>query len=177
MGMPDISSLFEQIKSFQEQPVDDWHPEKTVAIDLEVDATGRWLYQGSGFQRHSIVKLFSTVLRREGEEFFLVTPPVKYLIKVADAPFLAVELKVVEDNDQQSLFFRTNMDEVVCADAQHPIFTSPSRDGTGEYPYIEVRDGLLARIVRPVYYQLAEMVDETAGGFRIRSANTDFILG
>ena len=177
MGMPDISSLFDQIKAFREQPIHDWHPEKSVDIDLEVDAGGCWLYQGTGFRRHAIVKLFATVLRREGEEFYLVTPPVKYRIKVADAPFLAVELKVVDEDGQQCLYFRTNMDDVVCADVQHPVFTAPSRDGSGDFPYIEVRDGLLARITRPVYYQLAEMIEDSAEGFRLRSAGSEFILG
>ena len=64
MGMPDISSLFEKISSFREQPVHDWHPEKTVDIDLEVDASGRWLYQGTGFQRHAIIKLLRVLVLR-----------------------------------------------------------------------------------------------------------------
>ena len=86
--MADVSTLFDHLNAFREQPVDDWHPDKVVDMDIVVNMSGKWLYQGTEFTRHSIVKLFSTVLRREGDEFFLVTPPVKYRITVADVPFL-----------------------------------------------------------------------------------------
>lgn len=175
--MADIDSLFDQLRAAKEQPIGDWQPRRIVELDIEVDAAGQWRHQGSGFQRQAIVKLFATVLRREGEEFFLVTPAVKYRIRVADAPFLAVEMQVRATAGGQDLYFRTNMDEVVRADRRHPLFVAAARDRAEQYPYIAVRAGLHARITRPVYYQLAELAEPSGGAYLLRSAGQVFRLG
>jgi len=154
-----MQSLFEHIKPFRDQPIDTWHPEKCVDIDIRIDDRGIWHYQGSPIARHRIAKLFATVLRKEGDSFFLVTPPVKYRIKVDDAPFNAVELQHKGEGVNLELFLRTNMDDVVRIDGDHPLSLEPREGSHSHLPYVLVRDGLTARILRPVYYQLAEFLE------------------
>ena len=159
--MSEIQSLFDQLQAFKLAPIESWHPEKCVEIDIRIDNTGIWHYQGSPITRQRISKLFSTVLRLEDKMYFLVTPPVKYEITVDDAPFVAVELNRQGEGEGQDLYFRTNMDEVVLAGKEHPIFII-SNENTGEpFPYIEIRNGLNAKLTRSVFYQLTDLVDTT----------------
>jgi len=156
--MTDLKSLFNQLDAFRLAPVADWNPDVTVDIDIRIASNGEWYYQGSRIERHRISKLFSTVLRLEGDRYFLVTPPVKYQIQVDDVPFNAVELNRQGEGKMQNLYFRTNMDEVVLADKTHRI-TVKTNPGTGEpAPYITVRSNLRAKIVRPVFYELAQLL-------------------
>lgn len=159
--MSGIETLFDQLEAFTLAPVASWHPEKTVDINIRIDSTGIWHYQGSPIRRHRIAKLFSTVLRREGEDFYLVTPPVKYRISVDDAPFSAIELNRQGQGVNQNLYFRTNMDEVVLADRDHPIVIEIDNETEEPSPYVEVRDGLNAKMTRPVFYQIAELLVST----------------
>ncbi len=181
--MPDIETLFDQLEAFVPAPLADWRPEKTVDIDLRIDATGVWHYQGSPIRRHRISKLFSTVLSLEDKEYYLVTPPVKYRISVDDAPFLAVEMNRQGQGANQSLYFRTNMDEVVLADRDHPIVVEIDSQTGEPSPYIEVRNGLDAKMTRSVFYQMAELavstdnVDAGSVNYGLHSAGTLFIVG
>ena len=159
-----VHSLFDCIKPFRDQPIDTWHPEKCVDIDINIDEGGLWHYQGSPITRHRIAKLFATVLRKEDDDFFLVTPPVKYRIKVEDAPFNAVELQHKGEGSNLELFLRTNMDEVVRIDRDHPLSLEPREGSHSHLPYVVVRDGLTARILRSVYYQLAEFTETRSAG-------------
>jgi hypothetical protein len=158
-GEVNMQSLFDHIKPFRDQPVDTWHPENCVDIDIRIDHKGIWHYQGSPITRHRIAKLFATVLRKEDRDFFLVTPPVKYRIRVEDAPFNAVELQHKGEGENLELFLRTNMDDVVRIDQDHPLSLEPRESSHSDLPYVLVRDGLMARILRPVYYQLAEFLE------------------
>ncbi len=181
--MPDIETLFDQLEAFVPAPLADWRPEKTVDIDLRIDAAGVWHYQGSPIRRHRISKLFSTVLSLEDKEYYLVTPPVKYRISVDDAPFLAVEMNRQGQGANQNLYFRTNMDEVVLADRDHPIVVEIDSQTGEPSPYIEVRNGLDAKMTRSVFYQMAELavsadnVDAGSVNYGLHSAGTLFIVG
>lgn len=181
--MPDIETLFGQLESFVPARVAEWRPKKTVDIDIRIDSNGVWHYQGSPIRRHRISRLFATVLSLKDQEFYLVTPPVKYRISVDDAPFLAVELNRQGQGAHQSLYFRTNMDEVVLADRDHPIVVETNSETGEPSPYIEVRDGLDAKITRSVFYQMAELatpmgpVDADRVNYGLHSAGTLFIVG
>ena len=176
-------TLFGLLEAFVPARVSEWHPEKTVDIDIRIDAGGVWHYRGSPIRRHRISRLFATVLMREGAEFYLVTPAVRYRICVDDAPFLAVELNRQGQGSNQTLYFRTNMDEVVLAGGDHPIMVDTDRETGEPAPYIEVRDGLNAKMTRSVFYQMAEWVTpmERSGKGRVNyglhSAGTLFIVG
>lgn len=167
--------ISEAMKAFTKQkrpPLHLWHPDFCGDIDIRIDRTGNWYYMGTLINRERMVKLFSTILRREGDDFFLVTPVEKVGIRVDDAPFTAVEMDIA----QGSIIFRTNLDDYVKVDDSHPITVSIN-DKTGEpSPYVRVRDNLDALISRSVYYQLAEIAVEHNGRYGVWSCGSFFPL-
>ncbi len=122
---------------------------------MRIASDGRWFYQGSEIRRPEMVKLFSTILRREGSHHYLVTPVEKLSIDVDDAPFLAVDMEAEHNGIEQRIALRTNVEDFVEVDAAHPIAVKGAT--TQVRPYATVRDGLEALIARPVYYRLAEL--------------------
>lgn len=162
--------------SARRQPVDCGHFDITIARD------GTWYYRGSPIRRLPLVRLFSTVLRREADgSFWLQTPAERGRITVEDAPFLAVELTRRGEGQQQELIFRTNIDESVAADGGHPLRVVNDPATAEPSPYILVRDGLEARLSRPVFYELVEMGREERVGdatlFGVWSRGRFFPLG
>ncbi|MDD2051117.1 DUF1285 domain-containing protein [Pseudomonas putida] len=138
-------------------PVHLWNPDFCGDIDMRIARDGTWYYLGTPIGRKPMVKLFSTIIRRDGDDYFLVTPVEKVGIKVDDAPFVAVTLDVEGAGEQQVLYFNTNVEERVEAGPEHPlrVMLDPL---TGEpAPYIHVRSNLEALIHRNVFYQLVEL--------------------
>ena len=161
-------------------------PDSSVATDcgdfgIRILRDGTWLYHGSPITRKPLVKLFSTVLRRDGDGYWLVTPVERGRIVVDDAPFTAVEITIEDPGPAQRVIFRTNLDEVVTADAAHPIRIARVAGSDEPRPYVAVRDGLEALILRAVYYELVERGEaRRIGGeerYGIWSAGTFFPLG
>ncbi len=132
-------------------PVSQWHPPFCGDIDIRITHDGTWLYNGTPILRHAMVKLFAGILRQEGDDYFLVTPVEKVEITVEDVPFIAVEMT----QENGGLTFRTNVDDVVTADAGHPLRFETGADGFK--PYICVRDGLYARLSRDLAQDIANM--------------------
>jgi hypothetical protein len=126
-------------------------------IDIRIGRDGTWFYHGSPIGRKPLVKLFASVLRREGDDYWLVTPVERGRIKVDEVPFTAVEVNAAGAGPSQILTFRTNLDDEVSADAEHPIRVAYAPDSGEPRPYIMVRDRLEARILRPVFYELVEL--------------------
>jgi hypothetical protein len=126
-------------------------------FDMRIARDGTWFYRGSPIERKPLVKLFSTVLRRESGEYWLVTPVERGRIQVDDAPFTAVEVTARGTGRDQELSFRTNLDDFVIADCEHPIRVSYHREAGEPSPYVLVRPGLEALILRPVFYHLVEL--------------------
>jgi len=140
-------------------PVDRWDPPFCGDIDMKIEADGTWFYQKTPIGRPALVKLFSSVLKREGDNYYLVTPVEKVGLIVVDAPFLAVELKV-ERADDQILAFRTNVDEWVEAGPGHALrFVAEPATG-GLKPYLHVRRDLWAKVTRALFYDLVELGEE-----------------
>ena len=133
-------------------------------LGLRIASDGEWLYHGSPIRRIELVKLFASVLRRGADgSYWLVTPVERGRVKVEDAPFVAVELAREGQGAGQQLRLRTNLDEWLTVGPRHPIrLGRPSgvAEDSGPAPYVEVRDGLEARLARPVYYELVELADE-----------------
>jgi uncharacterized protein len=151
-------------------------------FEIRIGADGTWYYHNSPIGRLPLVKLFASVLRREEDgSYWLVTPVERGLIVVDDAPFTAVEVDASGSGDAQELRFRTNLDDLVTADADHPIRVEIDPDTGEPRPYVHVRDGLEARILRPVYYQIVELGEFRQGGngdtFGVWSGGQYFILG
>ena len=178
---PDPANLAAQISKGGLPPVHQWNPELCGDIDIRISRDGTWFYMGSPIGRKRLVRLFSTVLRKDSDgEHYLVTPVEKLRIEVQDAPFQVVELQETGSGEDQKLYFRTMTDDVVLADGDHQITVEQSHDGQPN-PYIEIRNGLMGRIARNVYYQLVELgVARQKGGtevFGVWSDGEYFELG
>jgi len=163
---PDLSglSLAEIARLAEEKrlpPVEAWNPERCGDSEMRIAADGSWYHQGAPIGRAAMVRLFSTILRREPDGgYVLVTPVEKLDIAVEDAPFVAVELKSEGEGEARTLAFRLNTGDLVVAGPGHGLRFENRDDGP--HPYLEVRAGLEALIARPVYYELAELA--LAGG-------------
>jgi hypothetical protein len=140
-------------------PVERWNPAYCGEIDMRIAADGTWHYNGSPIGRAALVKLFSTILRKDPERYVLVTPVERVGIAVEDVPFLAVEMEVDGAGEDRRIAFRTNVDDIVEVDADHPLRFE--RDGTGGVrPYVRVRGGLWARLTRPLALDLISLGEE-----------------
>ena len=142
-------------------PVDQWNPPFCGDIDMRIAADGTWFYQKTPIGRPGMVKLFASVLRREGDKYFLVTPVEKVGLVVEEVPFLAVELKVEHDARGQVLRFRTNVDDWVDSGPGHALRFTPEPTG-GLKPYLHVRRELWAKVTRALFYDLVELGEERA---------------
>ena len=135
-------------------PVHLWNPPFCGDLDMRIARDGTWFYQGTPIGRPAMVRLFSTVIRRDGDDYFLVTPVEKVGIQVEDAPFVAVRLDVSGEGEAQLLRFVTNVDDVVEAGQEHPLRVSLDPQTQEPSPYIHVRANLEALVHRNVFYQL-----------------------
>ena len=142
-------------------PVHLWNPAHCGDIDIVIRKDGLWFHEGSPIGREALVRLFSTVLRKDPDGFHLVTPVEKMRIAVEDAPFIAVRVDQITGEDgRKTLRFLTNVGDSVDAGPDHAIRVETDA-GTGEpRPYLHVRRGLEALIARAVFYELAELADE-----------------
>jgi hypothetical protein len=153
LSLAEIARLAEERRL---PPVEQWNPTHCGDSEMRIARDGTWFHQGSPIGRQAMVRLFSTILRREPDgRFVLITPVEKLDIEVDDAPFVAVELKCEGEGQAATLAFRLNTGDVVVAGPEHPLRFEPGPDGP--HPYLRVRGGLEALIARPVYYELAEL--------------------
>lgn len=130
---------------------------KDQSFDIRIARDGTWFHEGDPIQRIELVKLFASVLLRDGEGgFWLVTPVERGRIVVEDAPFTAVEMAASGEGERQVLSFRTNLDEWVEAGPDHPIRVVHHPETGEPSPYIEIRTGLDALISRSVYYDMVD---------------------
>ncbi len=137
-------------------PVHKWNPTCCGDLPMEIKANGQWLYMGTPIGRPALVKLFSSILRHDDDGFFyLITPVEKVRITVDDAPFIAVLASKTQEDGVEYLRFTTLTEDVMVADAEHPLWVKYDADGEPR-PYIRVRDNLDALIHRNVFYQLVE---------------------
>jgi len=145
-------------------PVHLWNPPFCGDLDMRIAADGTWYYLKTPIGRHALVKLFASVLKREGDNYYLVTPVEKCGLVVDDAPFLAVELKAEQGERGQVLRFRTNVDDWVACGPGHALRFEPE-DGTGGLkPYLHVRRNLWAKVTRALFYDLVELGEEREVG-------------
>jgi len=178
--------LFEQLQRLQREfrghpPVHKWQPDLCGDMDLVIRRDGRWIHEGTEIRRLPLVKLFASILKREGDDYFLITPMEKMRIHVEDAPFVATQVARGEEGGRERLLFTTNTGDIVPLDSgrgwQLKLFGQPPQP----VPYIEVRDGLQARISREVFYQLVGWAEEWAGQgggqLWLKSDGEQFLLG
>jgi hypothetical protein len=162
-------------------PVEKWNPAHCGRIDMRIARDGAWYYMGTPIARPAMVRLFSTILRREPDgEYVLVTPVEKVGIVVEDLPFLAVTMTREGADANQTLTFLTNVGDGVAAGADHPLrFDHDARTGEPR-PSVHVRGRLEARLARPVFYEVADLAAETApqnGQLGVWSGRQFFAIG
>jgi hypothetical protein len=141
-------------------PVHLWDPPFCGDLDMRIATDGTWYYLKTPIGRPALVKLFASVLKREGDRYYLVTPVEKCGITVDDAPFLAVELQVQRSGQGQVLHFRTNVDDWVACGPDHPLRFEPEPHSGGLKPYLHVRRDLWAKVTRALFYDLVELGEE-----------------
>ncbi len=142
-------------------PVDKWNPPFCGDIDMEIRRDGTWFYMGTPIGRMPLVKLFSSVLRKDEDgRTYLVTPVEKVGIKVEDAPFVAVEMSADVKDEHQVLTFRTLTGDLVEAGPENPLRFEISAENDGIKPYVLVRGRLEALLARPVMYELVALGEE-----------------
>ncbi|WP_414714207.1 DUF1285 domain-containing protein [Sphingomonas sp.] len=165
MPMPDqpdlhslsLSQIAQLAADAKLPPVDKWNPAHCGHSGMRIARDGTWFHDGSPIGRETMVRLFSSILRREPDGgFVLVTPVEKLDIDVEDAPFTAVEMKAEGDGAEARLAFRLNTGDLVTAGPDHPLRFAVDDMGDGLRPYLTVRAGLEALVARPVYYDLAD---------------------
>jgi hypothetical protein len=138
-------------------PVHLWNPPDCGDIDMRIAADGTWFYHGSPIGRPALVKLFASILKREGDKFYLVTPVEKCGIVVDDVPFMAVELHVQEGDAGRELRLRTNVGDWLTCGPGHPLRFEEEAATGGLKPYVHVRSGLWAKLTRPLWFELVEL--------------------
>lgn len=178
MSLEKISEQLKQNKVSHEKkmpPVELWNPPYCGEIDLQIKADGQWFYNGTIFKRISLVKLFASVLKKEVDEYFLVTPVEKVKINVEEVPFIITQW-AWQDDQQTIMEVTTNLDESFLLSNENPLQISSKGD-----LYVTVRRNLVAKVHRNVYYQwvnFAKEVTTTHGtALAITSADKQFILG
>jgi len=162
-------------------PVERWNPPFCGDIDMEIRPDGTWFYMGTPIGRAPLVQLFSTVLRKDEDgNTYLVTPVERVGIRVVDAPFVAVEVNVSGQGDDQVITFRTNVGDVVEAGPDHPLRFVDEAETGGLKPYVLVRGRLEALVARPVMYELVghgEEIDvDGTAMFAVRSCGSVFAI-
>lgn len=177
-----LESFLKTVSEQRYPPVDRWNPDFCGDIDMRIASDGTWFYMGTPITRQRMVRLFSTVLRKDEDgKTYLVTPVEKIGIQVEDAHFIAIGLEVLGEGDDQVLSFRTNVEDKIVADADHPIRVVIDPATEEPRPYVAVRGRLEALISRSVFYQLVDMAEQVATEHGtelvVKSAKQSFSLG
>jgi hypothetical protein len=186
MTAPDAAQSLEQLLATLKReagaldkrlpPVDQWNPAQCGDIGMEILADGTWKHDGARITREALVRLFSTILRKDPDgQTYLVTPGEKIVVHVEDAPFVAIRVDRHGEGEKQTLAFTTNVGDVVLAGPERPIRVSYDR---GEpRPYVLVRGRLEARIRRAPFYELVEWGEARNGRLGIWSGGMWWQLG
>ena len=174
---PSAESLLASVNASKTRglpPVEKWNPPFCGDIDMQIKRDGTWFYEGTPIGRPALVTLFASILWREDDRYFLVTPVEKVGITVEDAPFIALDFEGTGDGEAQSLTFRTNVDDTVTAGPEHPIRVVRDPDTQEPSPYVLVRRNLEALIDRKSFYRLVELGAHHDGWFGIWSGGSFF---
>jgi hypothetical protein len=171
-----VASLSEAEGRGRLPPVERWNPAYCGEIDMRIAADGTWHYNGSPIARPALVRLFSTVLRKDPERYVLVTPVERVGIEVEDVPFLAVEMAVAGEGSHRTLAFRTNVDDLVEVGPDNPLRFEEDETG-GLKPYLRVRGDLWAKVTRALAHDLIALGEERGAEFGIAVAGQFYPIG
>lgn len=159
-------------------PIERWQPELSGDIDIVIRRDGSWYHEGDLMQRHALVKLFASILRREADgEYYLVTPVEKWRLQVEDLPLQVVDMEVEASGAEQVLAFKTNTDRWYRLGTEHPLDVATDAQTEEPAPSLQLDHGLAGRVVRSVFYRLVELAVEEAGELVVYSAGERYSLG
>lgn len=184
----DVEKLFADLLCAQKESsknlptMDQWNPKKSGDMDLIIDREGRWIHEGREIKRAEIVKLFSTILRFEEGNYYLVSPVEKWQIQVAIAPFYIIDATRELRDSAQAISLRTSTDDIVVISRQNPLILDVKTTEGETIPLVRVRDNLTGFFSRSIYYQLmdwGQIVIQPDGkqAMRLESMGEVFILG
>src|SRR5205809_7136179 len=159
-GLDAIAGEAKRARAKGPPPLHLWNPPFCGDLDMRIAADGTWFYLKTPIGRHALVKLFASVLWREGDKYFLKTPVEKVGITVDDAPFTAVEMKADGEGASRVLNFRTNVDDWVACGPGHALRFEKEAETGGLKPYLHVRRELWALVTRALFYDLVELGEE-----------------
>jgi uncharacterized protein len=160
-GLERVTAAAKQAPGRGLPPVHLWNPAHCGEIDIVIKRNGLWFHEGTPIGREALVRLFSTILRKDPDGIYLVTPVEKMKITVEDAPFIAVRVDRAEnDSGGETLKFLTNVGDVVEAGPENAIRVEMNAETGEPHPYLHVRRGLEALVARPVFYELVELAQE-----------------
>ncbi|WP_298859225.1 DUF1285 domain-containing protein [uncultured Sulfitobacter sp.] len=174
---PSAEGLAASIKATKTRglpPVETWNPPFCGDIDMEIRRDGTWFYEGTPIGRPGLVKLFASILIREGDDYFLVTPVEKVGIRVQDAPFVAVDFEASGEAEAQRLTFTTNLEDISVAGPDTPLRFVRDPDTGEPSPYVRVRRNLEALIDRKSFYRLVDLGFHHEGWFGVWSGGMFF---
>jgi hypothetical protein len=186
---PNATSLAELVSTLQVEaglekprslpPVHLWNPDHCGDIGLEIRRDGSWWQDGVRFSREKLIRLFSTILRRDPDGYYLVTPHEKVVVKVEDSPFLGVRVDRHESGGHQVILVTTNVGDVVAVDAEHPLRVETDARTGQPSTYVRVRGGLEARLARTAWYELVSWAeqDAEAASMSVASSGIRFPVG
>lgn len=178
-GLQSLAEAAQTVAGRGLPPVHLWNPPFCGDIGLRIAADGTWRHRDSPIQRPGLVRLFSTILRKDADRYVLVTPVEMIVIEVDDAPFLAVEMRVEKSDGADRLIFRTNVDDTVAVDAEHPLRFEPGAS-QGLKPYVRVRGDLWALVTRALFFDLVERgetrIVDGREKFGVASAGQFFVM-
>ncbi|WP_438810636.1 DUF1285 domain-containing protein [Roseobacter cerasinus] len=169
-----LTASLTAVKTRGMPPVHLWNPPFCGDLDMRIARDGTWFYEGTPIGRPGLVKLFSSILKKEGEKYFLVTPVEKVGITVEDAPFVAVDFEVTGEGEGQVLSFTTHVDDTAVASADLPIRVVRDDESGEPSPYVRVRAELEALIDRKSFYRLVDLGVHHEGWFGVWSKGTFF---
>jgi hypothetical protein len=181
--MSELDLILASIKSAEATQATrrEWNPRHQGEIDISIATDGSWHHEGRRFQRDSMVKLFAGILRREQDEYYLVTPGEKLRIQVEDAPFVAVLVEQINDNGSPAIVFTTNIGERIIVDRAHSLRVEIDAITQQPRPYLQLHDGLEALISRSAFYDLLNLAYEIKRNgvacLAITSMGQEFELG
>lgn len=157
-------------------PVHLWNPPFCGDLDMRIARDGTWFYLGTPIGRKAMVKLFSSIIRKDGDAYFLVTPVEKVGIKVDDAPFVAIDFEVEGEGEDQRITFTTNVDDTATAGPENPIRVERDPETGEPSPYVLIRTNLEALIDRKSFYRLVDLGAHFEGNFGLWSGGSFFAI-
>lgn len=174
--------LEQQAQSTKQPPVHLWNPDKSGDMDLRIDREGQWIHEGDPIRRPALVKLFASILKREGDNYFLVTPVEKWQINVDVAPFFMVSAEKLYRSGEQAIQLRSISGDQLLIGPNNPLWVDYDEANNRPVPLVTVRDNLNGLLSRSLYYQLVDWAhmesnDDGSQTLRLRSMGVDYLLG